>query len=156
MFNFRDRKFRQASPMTFRKISISVSLLFLLSVSVFGQQENVAQKKNALKLNSAALAFSNASMLYERSLNKHWSVLAAAGYKWGNNVPKVLGLGNLIVESPTGGLRAYSFTPEARYYFNVCECKGSPSGFYAGLYYRMSNYYGELSFQYWNGAEYLF
>ena len=118
------------------------------------QDSIVTDYKNIMKINTAALLFSNVSLLYERKLNEHWTVLAGTGYRWGGSVPKVLGLGDVIVSSETNGITGFSFTPEVRYYFNFCECGGSPSGLYAGLYGRFTKYYGSLTFNVWNGSEY--
>ena len=118
------------------------------------QDSIVPDYKNIVKVNTAALLFSNVSLLYERKLNEHWTVLAGTGYRWGGSVPKVLGLGDVIVSSETNGITGFSITPELRYYFNFCECGGSPSGLYAGLYGRFTKYYGSLTFNVWNGSEY--
>jgi len=118
------------------------------------QDSIVPDYKNIMKVNTAALLFSNISLLYERKLNEHWTVLAGTGYRWGGSVPKVFGLGDVIVSSETNGIRGFSITPEVRYYFNFCECGGSPSGLYAGLYGRFTKYYGSLTFNVWNGSEY--
>ncbi len=118
------------------------------------QDSIVPDYKNIVKVNTAALLFSNVSLLYERKLNEHWTVLAGTGYRWGGSVPKVFGLGDVIVSSETNGITGFSITPELRYYFNFCECGGSPSGLYAGLYGRFTKYYGSLTFNLWNGSEY--
>ncbi|NOR34275.1 MAG: DUF3575 domain-containing protein [Bacteroidales bacterium] len=118
------------------------------------QDSIVPDYKNIVKVNTAALLLSNVSLLYERKLNEHWTVLTGAGYRWGGSVPKVLGLGDVIVTSNSAGITGFSFTPEIRYYFNFCECGGSPSGLYAGLYGRFTKYYGDLRFNVWNGSEY--
>jgi len=59
------------------------------------------------------------------------------------------------VSSNTRGLRGYHITPELRYYFNFCECGGSPSGLYTGLYTRYTRYYGDLNFHFWTGTEFI-
>ncbi len=118
------------------------------------QDTIVPEYKNSVKVNTAALLFSNVSTLYERKLNQHWTVLAGAGYRWGGNAPKALGLGEAIITTESSGITGFSLTPEVRYYFNFCECGGSPSGFYAGLYGRYTKYFGSLSFNFWNGSEY--
>lgn len=138
-----------------RKVLLS-SLLFLhFSLSVSAQEKPVSVYKNALKLNSIGLVLNNASLLYERNLNGQFAVMLGAGYRWGGDIPKVFGLGNLIVSSNSRGLQGYHFTPELRYYFNFCDCAVLPSGLYAGLYTRYTKYYGDLNFHYWTGAEYV-
>jgi hypothetical protein len=108
-----------------------------------------------VKLNTLGMVFKNISLLYERSLSEHWTIQAGAGYRWRGSPPKALALGDVIVSSKTQGIRGYSFTPELRYYFNLCDCQGTPSGFYAGLYGRFTRYFGDLTFNVWTGEEYL-
>jgi len=134
--------------------SICIVFFWLFPLMAGAQDTIVPDYKNIVKVNSAALLVSNISLLYERKLNTHWTLLAGTGYRWGGSVPKVLGLGDVIVSSETNGITGFSFTPEVRYYFNFCECGGSPSGFYAGLYGRLTKYYGSLTFNLWNGIEY--
>ncbi len=138
------------------KSRVSACILVMLLFPVLGRAQDtiVTDYKNTVKVNSAALLLSNFSLLYERKLNTHWTVLTGAGYRWGGSVPKVFGLGDVIVSSETNGITGFSFTPEVRYYFNFCECGGSPSGFYTGLYGRYTKYYGNLTFNLWNGSEY--
>ena len=136
------------------RVSICIIFFLLFPMLARAQDSIVPDYKNIMKVNTAALLFSNISLLYERKLNEHWTVLAGTGYRWGGSVPKVFGLGDVIVSSETNGIRGFSITPEVRYYFNFCECGGSPSGLYAGLYGRFTKYYGSLTFNVWNGSEY--
>ena len=136
------------------RVSICIIFFLLFPLMARAQDTIVPDYKNIVKVNTAALLFSNISFLYERKLNEHWTVLAGTGYRWGGSVPKVLGLGDVIVSSETNGITGFSLTPEVRYYFNFCECDGSPSGLYAGLYGRYTKYYGSLTFNVWNGSEY--
>ena len=136
------------------RVSACIILLLLFPALAGAQDSIVTEYKNIVKVNSAALLVSNISLLYERKLNEHWTVLAGTGYRWGGSVPRVFGLGDLIVSSETNGIMGFSLTPEVRYYFNFCECGGSPSGLYAGLYGRFTKYYGSLTFNVWNGSEY--
>lgn len=130
-------------------------VMLLLPVMVSAQEKSPLPYHNAVKLNTAGLIFHNISTIYERNLNDRWSVLMGAGYRWGGSLPKVLGLGNLIVTSDTKGLRGFSLTPEVRYYFDFCNCGEVPMGFYTGLYGRMTRFYGDLGFHYWGGEEYV-
>ena len=98
------------------------------------QADSLSVYNNSLKINTLGMVLHNVSLLYERSLNEHWSIQAGGGYRWGGDIPKALALGNIIVDAQSRGIRGYSLTPELRYYFNICDCKGSPSGLYAGLY----------------------
>ena len=136
------------------RVSACILVMLLFPLMARAQDSIVPDYKNIVKVNTAALLFSNVSLLYERKLNEHWTVLAGTGYRWGGSVPKVLGLGDVIVSSETNGITGFSITPEVRYYFNFCECGGSPSGLYAGLYGRFTKYYGSLTFNVWNGSEY--
>lgn len=129
--------------------------LLSLSFSLAAQPVEPEMYRNAVKINSMALYFKNISLQYERRLNNHWTVLMGAGYKWGGKIPEVVGLGEVVLTSSTSGLRGYNFTPEVRYYFNFCDCTGSHTGFYAGLYARNTKFYGDLTFNFWNGTNYV-
>ena len=129
-------------------------LALLFTFTATAQEKAAPVYRNAVKINAMGLALHNVSLLYERSLNDHFTLQMGAGYRWGGDLPKVFGLGDLIVSSNTRGLRGYHITPELRYYFNFCECGGSPSGLYTGLYTRHTKYYGDLNFHYWTGTEY--
>ena len=131
------------------------TVMLLLPLIVSAQEKSSLPYYNAVKLNSAGLFFHNISTIYERNLNDHWSVLMGAGYRWGGGIPKVLGLGDLIITSKTKGLRGFSMTPEVRYYFDFCDCGEVPMGLYAGLYGRMTKFYGDLKFHYWIEEEYV-
>ncbi|MEN8228814.1 MAG: DUF3575 domain-containing protein [Bacteroidota bacterium] len=141
--------------MSLAKKFLNIGIAALLAVPLQSQPIKDSTYLNALKLNSAALMFKNASLLYERGLNDHWSLLIGGGLKWGGKIPKAIGLGDFVITSNNRGLRGFSVTPEARYYFNFCECGGTRTGFYTGLYSRMTKFYGDLRFNYWNGSEYI-
>lgn len=138
-----------------RKSFIVLSLTIILSAPVQSQPGSDTLYKNTVKINSVAIALNNISLLYERELNPHWSVTLGAGYRWGGSLPKAFGLGDVIVSSSTKGLRGYSFTPEVRYYFNFCGCGSGQTGFYAGAYGRYTRFYGDLTFNVWNGSDYV-
>lgn len=138
-----------------KKICSWFILILLLPGMAGAQEEAVPDYKNAFKLNSMALLLNNGSFMYERSLNRHWSLQAGAGYRYGGGVPKALGLGDLILTSETRGIRGYSFTPEIRYYFHPCDCGASRAGLYLGFYSRYTRLFGDLAFHYWTGSEYI-
>jgi len=138
-----------------KRVIPGLVLILCFTAQTSAQENEIRDYKNAVKVNSVALIFNNVSLLYERKLNSHWTLQGGTSFRWGGGVPKVLGLGNLIVSSRTHGVRGFSFTPEVRYYFNFCECGGSPSGLYAGFYSRYTRYYGDLAFHYWTGTEYI-
>ena len=110
---------------------------------------------NNLKINTLGMVLRNVSLLYERSLNEHWSIQAGAGYRWGGDIPKAFALGNIVVDAQSKGIRGYSITPELRYYFNLCDCDGASTGLYAGLYGRFTRFDGDLSIHAWTGSEYV-
>ncbi|MGW8316775.1 MAG: DUF3575 domain-containing protein [Bacteroidales bacterium] len=128
--------------------------MMMVSFSLRAQSVEPDTYDNAIKINSIALYFRNVSLQYERRLNDHWAILGGAGFKWGGKIPKVVGLGDVVVTSSTSGLRGYNLTPELRYYFNFCDCGGTHTGFYAGLYTRYTRFYGDLTFNFWDGTQY--
>ncbi len=131
-------------------------LLFciLLSPGLTAQDTKDSVKRNEIKLNLVASQFRNISLYYEHLLNENWSLQLGAAYKIGGQIPKFVGLGELVISSPTGGVAGYSFTPEVRYYFrNFSEPVGQ--GLYLGGYTRYTYFFGEVLFQYWDGNEYL-
>ncbi len=136
------------------KILVCFLCVLLLPLISKAQDSIVPEYKNSVKINTAALLVKNVSLLYERELNQHWTVLAGAGHRWGGTTPRALGLGHVILSTESARITGISFTPEVRYYFNFCECGGSPSGFYAGLYGRYTKYRGSLNFHFWNGSEF--
>ncbi len=138
------------------KQKISVCLIFVVFFPLMASAQDtiVPEYKNIVKINTAALLFKNVSLLYERKLNNHWTVLAGAGYRWEGTVPRAFGLGKVIVSTDASRINGFSLTPEVRYYFNLCECGGSPSGFYAGFYTRYTEFFGNLTFHFWNGSEF--
>ncbi len=138
-----------------RKKWIGLVALVVFPLGLYAQGDDSLSYHNSVKLSTLGLVFNNLSVIYERHLNSHWTLIAGSGYRWGGSLPKFFGLGDLIVSSKTKGLRGYTLTPEVRYYFNFCECGGSPSGLYTGLYARYTKYYGDLSFHFWDGTEYI-
>jgi len=136
-------------------IIISLLLALLLPGILRAQEDTVPDLKNAFKWNTMGMFFHNGSLIYERYLNGHWSVVAGAGYKWSGSVPRVLGLGNLVLSTSSNIIHGYSFTPEVRYYFKSYECIPPRSGLYAGFYTRYTRLAGDLALHYWNGTEYI-
>lgn len=138
-----------------KMICISLLPVLFLPGILKAQEDTVPDYMNAFKWNTMALAFHNGSLIYERYLNGHWSVLAGAGYKWSGSVPKVLGLGDLVLSTSSNIIHGYSFTPEVRYYFKSYECIPPRSGLYAGFYTRYTRLAGDLALHYWDGTEYI-
>ena len=138
-----------------RSLPTLILAILLMPTTAHAQTDTLSSRKNSLKVNSLGMVLKNVSLLYERSLNEHWSVQAGAAYRWGGNIPKTFALGNIIVDGKSKGIRGYSFTPEVRYYFNMCECGRAPTGLYAGLYGRITRLYGDVAFNVWTGEEYV-
>lgn len=49
--------------------------------TVVARNAAVRDYKNLAKINTIALVLNNVSLMCERQLNKHWTVLAAGGYR---------------------------------------------------------------------------
>jgi hypothetical protein len=109
---------------------------------------------NAIKWNIAGISLNNISLLYERTLNQRWSVQMGASYKYGGDFPEFLGLTRMVIETEHGGLTGFSVTPEGRYYFQN-KRHGERLGLYAGVYGRVTEYQGKITFLYWDGSEYI-
>lgn len=138
-----------------KNILISLLVLLLLPLSGLAQADSLSTLKNSLKINTLGMVLNNVSLLYERSLNEHWSIQAGAAYRWGGKIPKAFALGEIVVNTESNGIRGYSLTPELRYYFNLCDCEGASKGLYAGLYGRYSRFFGDLYIHAWTGSEYI-
>ncbi len=110
--------------------------------------------KNAVKVNVAAAAFKNFSLYYGRQINKHWDVLLGAGYKFKGKIPEIFSISNVVITSSTQGVKGFSITPEVRYNF-WSKKWGEASGLYLGAYGRITKYYGDIAFNYWNGTDYI-
>jgi len=101
-------------------------VLFLLSVITFTSfaqsDENVAQEKNVLKVNTLALIIGTGSIFYERKVSELVSAQMGVGYMNYN-----------LGETKFSGL---ILTPEARFYVR----KNAIDGFYIAPYLRYSQY----------------
>ena len=137
-----------------KKIMAFLFLFSLISGPALSRELKDSIYRNAVKLNLAGTVFRNVSLFYERQLNDHWSAQLGAGYKFGGDIPKFIGLRDFVVTSNTGGIRGYSVTPEARYHFRNCDCSDQ-TGLYIGVYGRATRFYGELTFNYWDGTTYI-
>lgn len=119
-----------------------------------GQVSKDTTYNNTVKVNLAAGYFRNIALFYERWFNDRWSFQMGAGYKVTGKLPKLAGLGDFVVSSNTRGIRGYNLAPEVRYHFNMCDC-GRFAGLYGGAYGKFSKYYGDLTFKYWDGSQYI-
>ena len=133
---------------------IIFTIILLFVGNSYSQEQADSIYKNSLKVNVAATAFKKLTLSYERQISERWSLQMAAGYKFGGGIPKVLGLGDFVLTSETGGIRGFSITPDVRYHFNNCDCWGQ-TGLYAGAYLNVSKLYGDVGFNYWTGTEYI-
>jgi len=137
------------------KVRICLYAILLMPFLASAQVKAPNAFKNSAKINLAAMVLNNVSFLYERNLNEHWSLQAGAGYRWGGDIPKVFGLGDLVVTGYSQGIIGFSITPEVRYYFNLCDCGKPNTGLYAGLYGRFTRLYGNMDLHYWSESEYV-
>ena len=76
-----------------RRVIIFIILVLLSPMLASAQIKTPSVYKNSVKMNLVGMALHNISLLYERSLNEHWSLQAGAGYRWGGDIPKAFGLG---------------------------------------------------------------
>jgi len=129
-------------------------LVFLLPVPVTlpAQETKDTINPHSVKINVIGAAVKNISLLYEYGLNEHWSLQLGVGYKFGGKIPAFIGLGNFVISSESSGIRGFSVTPEARYYFRNCNC-GDQEGLYLGLYGRFTKLYGDITFHYWSDSQ---
>ena len=102
---------------------------------------------NIVKINSLALIFNNASLLYERAIIPRLSVGMGMGYKYAGAEPKLLAASNSDIAVDIDKITGISITPEARYYIKACD-PGKLEGFYAGVYLRYTGYRSGASFEY--------
>ncbi len=105
-------------------------------------------------MNVAAGYFRNVSLFYERYFREKWSFQMGAGYKVNGKLPKVVGLSDFVITSNTHGIRGLSLAPEVRYHFRQCDCDRM-TGLYAGAYGKFTWLYGDLTFNHWNGTNYV-
>lgn len=135
-----------------------IILLLLMPFLFIGQTEDAQLEKylkrsegvkypNIIKVNSLAIALNNVSVSYERAIIPRLSFLLSAGYKYRGGNLNLFTVNGTEIEANVGSITGYSFTPEIRYYLKTCE----PSlleGFYAGLYFRYTNYGTDVDFGY--------
>ena len=137
------------------KVLLAV-ILFFPGLNLWSQQDTIKPKKiewdyeykNVGKISVIALALSNLSLSYERSFKPRWTAGLYAGYKFSGGTPTLFGLDSTSISMSTDGIKGFSFTPELRYYLKSCENQ-SPNGFYAGLYFRYTNYKTGARFNYY-------
>ncbi len=102
---------------------------------------------NIIKLNTLALAFSNASLIYERGIIPRLSAGIGVGYKYKGGVPSLLDIENSVISADFDDLTGFTITPEAKYYLRACD-PSKLEGFYTGVYFRYTNYKSGADFEY--------
>lgn len=139
-----------------RKAPLFALLLLLLPhMRCPGQGDTTFVYRNALKINTVSLVFSNASLYYERHLNENMTLLLGASHRWGGDLPKIIGLGEVVLTSGTTGVKGASVSSEFRYYLDQCDCSPNPTGLYFSAYARYTRYWGELGINIWDGSQYV-
>jgi len=138
------------------RVILASAIFFICMASgpLYGQSVKDTAFSNTVKINLAAGYFRNISLFYERWFNDRWSAQLGAGFKVAGKIPKIAGLGDFLVTSNTRGIRGWSVAPEVRYHFGLCDC-GRHTGLYAGAYSKVTWLFGDLTFNYWNGTEYI-
>ena len=91
--------------------------MLLLSFSLSAQTVEPEICNYAVKVNATAFYFKDILIQYIHRLNIHWTVLKGRGYQWGGQIPKVMGLGKVVVTSSSSGWRGHHFNPELSYFF---------------------------------------
>jgi hypothetical protein len=133
---------------------ILIPILILTANPILSQDIKDTVYRNTVKANLASAAFRKVTLGYEYYFNDRWSAQLEAGYKFGGKIPKFIGLGEFAVASETGGLKGFSVSSSARYHFGNCDC-GDRTGLYGGIYLNNTRLWGDLSFHYWNGENYI-
>lgn len=108
---------------------------------------NVVTHPNIIKINTISLAFSNVSLIYERAIVPNVSAGIGVGYKYKGGAPKLLDINNDIINTDFDKVSGITITPEAKYYLKACD-HSKLEGFYAGVYFRYTNYKTDADFRY--------
>jgi hypothetical protein len=99
-----------------------------------------------------AAVFNNISVSYERAIIPRLSFLVSAGYKYTGGNLSLFEVNDTEIEAKIDQITGFSVTPEIRYYLRTCN----PSlleGFYAGLYFRYTQYGSGVNFGYYPVAQ---
>ncbi len=135
------------------KLLILVSFLFFVDkVSAQKNGNSDGAKKNILKINLSALIFKNASLQYERVVNRNMSVALGVSIMPKTDLP----FKNTLMDEfgdnadakraiETTQLSNFSITPEVRFYVGK---KGAPNGFYIAPFARYNHLAFEQLYQY--------
>ncbi|MEQ8325055.1 MAG: DUF3575 domain-containing protein [Vicingaceae bacterium] len=107
----------------------------------------IIQRPNVVKINSLAIAFSNASFIYERAIRPRLSVALGIGYKFTGSEPNIFTVNNSVISANLGKIKGISITPELRYYLRTCDAS-TLEGFYGGLYFRYNRNWTDAQFDY--------
>lgn len=109
---------------------------------------------NIIKINTLALMFSNASLIYERGIMPRLSAGIGIGYKYSGSEPKLFSNNNSDIDVNIGQIIGYSITPEIRYYLKTCN-PNLLDGFYGGLYFRYTHFSTTADFTYLSASKQL-
>ena len=140
---------------TLKNLVFSIMLFLIIGTAISqdinsdkkNSQKEEVEYPNIIKINSLALVFNNASLLYERAIIPRLSVGMGVGYKYAGAEPKLLAASNSDIAVDIDKITGISITPEARYYIKACD-PGKLEGFYAGVYLRYTGYRSGASFEY--------
>jgi hypothetical protein len=102
---------------------------------------------NIIKINSLAIAFSNASLIYERALAPRVAVNIGVGYKYAGGLPRLFESDDNTMQLQINNITGYSVTPELRYYLKTCDSR-LLDGFYGGIYFRYTRFTSNAKFDY--------
>lgn len=131
-------------------------LVLLLSGNTLFAQRNdsMRSQKNQLKINLAALVFTNFSLQYERQLGRKTTLAIGANMRPFGSMPfqslakKALNESAVNLDKLKFG--AWGITPELRYYVGK---KGAMRGFYLGPYFSYRSYKSDLPIKYANDTK---
>lgn len=132
-----------------------LSLLVTVGLFAQGDDEQVTESKNVVKLNLFALALKNVTLQYERAVARKVTVAATLRFMPKGSIPLKSTFINLADDPDTerqiNNLKVgnVAFMPEVRYYFSK---KGAFRGFYAGLYANIGSYTATVPIEYDNNG----
>jgi hypothetical protein len=129
--------------------SVITAMLISASMSLsYGQDErHEVMRPHLVEWNLAStMAFNKISLKYGYQFHPRWILEAGTGYKYGGQIPKFLGLSDLILSRESSDLKGLSFSLGSRYYLKRCDCPGS-EGFYLGPYLAFNRFWTDLFFQ---------
>lgn len=142
-----------------KQLLLSFLLLVILSVSYTQDYKNDPDLEkylkrregvkypNIIKINTLAIAFNNASLIYERALAPRVSANIGVGYKYAGGLPRFFESEDKALQFSINKITGFSITPELRYYLKTCDSRFL-EGFYGGIYFRYTQYTSNAEFDY--------